>query len=272
MPEGDTLFRAARALGERMTGATVTKFRSVLGPRIDRERIGKRIQAIESQGKNLLVRFDDGWTLHTHLRMSGSWRVFKKDEPWSRPNFQVRAAFEAGDWVAVCFLAPVVRMLRGDGTRELALGPDLLASEFDVPQSVERLKASSDLPIGEAIMVQRLVSGIGNVYKSEILFLEGIDPFRTVATLDDASLSRVMERARELMLTNVRPGAGMRATRVSPATIGRTNGPRYYVYGRSGDPCFRCGTRIEMRRQAHSRSTYFCPSCQSVAPKPKAKR
>lgn len=259
MPEGDTLFRAARALGERLTGATVTRFRSTLGARIDDARAGKRIDRVESRGKNLLVLFEDGWTLHTHLRMSGSWRVFRAGERWNRPSFQARVVIEAGEWVAVCFLAPVVRMLRGNGDRELGLGPDLLGSEFDEALAIARLRSAAELAIGEAIMVQRLVSGIGNVYKSEVLFLEAVDPFRTVSTMPDDTLGAILRRARTLMLSNVEPGAGMRSTR-------SRRGQRYYVYGRSGEPCFKCGTRVRMSRQGQSRSTYFCPVCQRVAP------
>lgn len=264
MPEGDTLFKAARTLGERLTGETVRAFRSQMGARVDAGRVGKRIERVDARGKNLLVVFEDGWTLHTHLRMSGSWRLFAVGQRWTRPSFQARVVIEAGNWVAVCFLAPVVRMLRGDGERELALGPDLLASEFDEARAMGLLQspAARELAIGEAIMVQRVVSGIGNVFKSEILFLEGVDPFRSVASLESEALRRILARARTLMLANVAPGARMRATRVRADSWGA--GQRYYVYGRSGEPCFRCGTRVRMKRQAQSRSTYFCPSCQQA--------
>lgn len=263
MPEGDTLYRAARVLGERLDGKTVRAFRSTLGARVDAGRVGKRIERVEARGKNLLIAFEDGWTLHTHLRMNGSWRLFGARERWTRPAFQARVVIDVGDFVAVCFLAPVVRMLRGDGSRELDLGPDLLADEFDEPRALALLRSAGPTDIGEALMIQRLVSGIGNVYKSEILFLEGIDPFRPIASFDDDTLRRVLQRARSLMQKNVAPGARMRATRVRPDAPAGSS--RFFVYHRSGLPCFRCGTRIRMRRQGQSRSTYFCPSCQQVS-------
>ena len=266
MPEGDTLFRAARELDARLTSGAVTAFSSVLGERVDRGRVGRKITRVESRGKNLLVFFEDGWTLHTHLRMSGRWAVFpiaaRSPRPLERLAPRERVLIATSEWVAICSLAPVVRMLRGDGARELGLGPDLLAAELNVAAAVRSLRAGDDVPIGDAVMMQGRVAGIGNVYKSEVLFLEGVDPFRRVSTLDDDALTRVVTRARELMQANVRPGAGMRATRVRPDVRGAT--ARLYVYRRSGEPCFRCGTRIAMRRQGLGRSTYFCSKCQGV--------
>lgn len=257
MPEGDTLFRAARRVGAGLTGQTVRAFRSTLGPRIDEGRVGKRIDKVESRGKNLLVYFEDGWTLHTHLRMRGAWRVFARGELDAlRPPHTARVVIEAGDVVCVCFLAPVVRLLRGDGDRELALGPDLLGEPFDMKVAVASLRSAGDVPIGESIMIQRLVSGIGNVFKSEVLFLEALDPWAPTSSLDDDALERLLSRARTLMRRNVLPGAGMRVTRP---------GGRFWAYGRSGQPCFKCGARIRMRRQGQGRSTYFCPACQHVA-------
>lgn len=273
MPEGDTLYRAARELGARLDGATVTAFSSVLGERVDQGRVGRTIARVVARGKNLLVQFDDGWTLHTHLRMSGRWRLapvaVRAPYGFARIEPRERVVIATAEWVAVCSLAPVVRLLRGDGTHELGLGPDLLADSFDADAAVRALRAGEDLPIGDAVMVQGRVAGIGNVYKSEVLFLESVDPFRRISTFDDATLTRVLTRARSLMQANVRPGSGMRATRLRPDARATTG--RLYVYRRSGEPCFRCGTRVAMRRQRLGRSTYFCPTCQAVPLTPGAR-
>jgi endonuclease-8 len=173
---------------------------------------------------------------------------------------QARAVLEVEGAVAVCFAAPVVRLLRGEaGDRALgALGPDVLAEGFDAALARGRIRALGDVAIGDALLDQRALAGIGNVYKSEALFLARIDPFATLAALDDETLDRAVAEARRLMLANT--GDAPRRTRGRP---GRRGSP-LWVYDRSGRPCLVCGGRVGMRRQANARSTYFCSACQRV--------
>ncbi len=260
MPEGDTIFRTARTLSRVLDGRTLTAVESPL-PAIEGAGLaGRRVEKVEARGKNLLVAFDDGRVLHTHLRMTGSWHVYRPGERWQRPRRQARVVLATGEFVTVCFDAPVVRLLAPAEIRRdrllAGLGPDILAPDFDLAEAGRRLRGLGDLTIGEAVMRQSAVAGIGNVYKSETLFLCGIDPFVPVGALSDRTLGRILEKARTLMQANLRGGA--RSTRPS-LTRERT-----WVYGRSGRPCRRCATAIRMRRQgADGRSTYWCPRCQA---------
>lgn len=262
MPEGDTILRAARALGASLQGKRVTSFESPLPRLAGADLAGRRVEAVEARGKNLLVRFDDGSALRTHMRMTGSWHLYGPNERWKKPARLARAVLSTEDAVAVCFNAPVVELL---SARQLArheslrhLGPDVLAEGFDVSEAVRRI-ASSDRPIGEALVLQSALAGVGNIYKSESLFLCGLDPFAPVAALDRKDVTRVVAKARDLMSDNL-DGAPRKTRRT-------LDGASYWVYGRSGKPCFRCGTRIRMRRQGDTgRSTYWCPGCQPAIP------
>jgi endonuclease-8 len=262
MPEGDTIFRAAAVLHKALAGKTVTQCTSPLAGFVEARLEGQGIVSVEAQGKNLLIHFADGRAIRTHLRMTGSWHLYRKGERWQRPERQSRLALEAGELVAVCFNAPVVELLRAGGAErhpELrALGPDLLKDDFDPEEAKRRLRARGDQAIGEALMVQAALAGIGNVYKSEVLFLLKTNPFVHVDTLSDAALDALIEKARELMAKNLEG-----APRTTRHALG---GDRVWVYGRSGMPCYRCRTLIRMRRQGLAgRSTYYCPVCQSVA-------
>jgi endonuclease-8 len=262
VPEGDTILRAARAMDKAIGGREITGFRSPLPRLAGVDLTGRRVAKVEARGKNLLVRLDDGSTLLSHMRMTGSWHLYRPGEAWRKPERQARAVLETSDFVAVCFNAPVLELLserrlaRHAGVTEL--GPDILESgPFDFPEARRRLRERNAAPIGEALVVQRAVAGIGNIYKSESLYLSGVDPFRRVADLDDAELDGLLARARELMTANL--GGEARTT-----TRRGSNSGRYWVYGRSGQPCRRCRTRIRMRRQGLSgRSTYWCPRCQA---------
>ena len=259
MPEGDTIFRAARTLSKVLDGKTLTAVESPLPAIADAGLAGRSVEKVEARGKNLLVEFDDGRVLHTHMRMTGSWHVYRPGERWQRPRRQARVVLATEEFVTVCFDAPVVRLLsRAEVSRDArlaGLGPDILAPDFDLPETRRRLRELGDLAIGEAVMRQSAVAGIGNVYKSETLFLCRIDPFAPVAALSDRALGLILEKARALMQANLR--GGPRGTRAS-LTRERT-----WVYGRSGRTCRRCGTAIRMRRQGDgARSTYWCPRCQ----------
>lgn len=260
MPEGDTIHRAASTLHRALAGKTVTAFRSPLPALATADLAGRRIAAVEAHGKNLMIRFDDGRVLHTHMMMTGSWHIYRPGEPWKKPARRARALLETEDFVAVCFNAPFVELLSSrqrDRHPALSrLGPDILKKDFDAEDACRRLRERGDTPIGEALIMQRLLAGVGNIYKSESLFLCGQDPFQPVAGISDAALERLIGKARELMAANL--------DGVSRETRRALDGGRYWVYRRSGRPCRRCGTRIQMRRQgAAQRSTYWCPQCQA---------
>ena len=260
MPEGDTILRAARALDERLAGKRITAFRSPL-PRLARADLaGRRVDAVEARGKNLLVRFDDGRALRSHMRMTGSWHMYKPGERWRKSERLARAVISTDDVVAVCFNAPVVEMLsardieRHEPLRRL--GPDVLAPEIDAAEAIRRLRALGETPIGEALLDQSALAGIGNIYKSETLFLRGADPFAPVSHFSSEELASIVAKARSLMSASVQP-RGLR-----PAGRGQR-----WVYRRSGEACRRCGTEIRMRRQGTAaRSTYWCPECQPARP------
>lgn len=261
MPEGDTIHRAASTLRRAIAGQLVTGWRSARPElaRVD-DLIGRRVEAVEARGKHLLVRFDDGRTLHTHMRMDGSWHIYRPGETWQRSERVAVAVIETDPWVAVCFSAPICDLL-GPGERSeplRRLGPDLLDPEVDLGEALARLRARPELPVGEALMRQHLVAGIGNVLKSEVLFLRRVSPFARVGALSDEVLRELLEEAQRLMKESVRGG--------SRITRRRFGSSRVWVYGRSGKPCFTCGARVCMRRQGEDgRSTYFCPACQDVA-------
>lgn len=277
MPEGDTLFRTAAGLRPHLVGRVVTTARAAGPgpiPQVGRV-IGRRIDAVESVGKNLLVRFEGGLELRTHLRMTGSWHRYRPGEPWRRPAGRARLVLEVPGVVAVCFDAPVVELLeqRAEAIHPslAGLGPDLLADDFDADESRRRLRepARAARTIAEALLDQRALAGIGNVYKAETLFVERVDPFATVGSLDDSTLDRLVATARRLLRANVGSGPpgrrGGRAERVTTEGDRPADGP-VWVYGRAGRPCRRCGALIRQRRHgALPRTTYWCPSCQAPA-------
>lgn len=261
MPEGDTLYRIAVTLQKAIAGRTVRAFRSPLPALAAAGLEGRTITKVEALGKNLLIHFDDGRALHTHLRMTGSWHVYRPGERWFKSERQARAVIETDAFVAVCFNAPVVELLAAGGVERheglRGLGPDVLKDDFDPLEARRRLRERDDSPIGEALMVQRALAGIGNIYKSETLFVCRANPFAKVAAFDDERLDAIVAKARELMMRNV--GAGPRTTRAS------LDGRRYWVYGRSGRACYACGATIRLLRQGDAgRTTYYCPRCQGV--------
>ena len=273
MPEGDTLARIALTLRGALVGHRIVRFESPLPALRDRELEGRTITSVETRGKNLLIGLDDGRTLHTHLRMSGEWHLYGLDSRWRRPKQTALVTIETDTRVAVMFRTeglgapPIVRLLSKDALRRdrmlRSLGPDVLSPSFDVDEATRRVHASIHPTIAEALLDQRDVAGIGNEYKSELLFLCRIDPRRTPTSVPEEAIRALLERARELMTANVSRGrsgrfaiAG-RMTRFAP-------GPTRWVYGRARRPCLECGTPIcEMRQGLDRRSTYFCPRCQT---------
>jgi endonuclease VIII len=258
MPEGDTLFRTAARLRPALAGHALTRFEAarLAG---DRPKLGSRIDDVEARGKHLLVHFDGGLSLRTHLRMSGSWHLYREGERWRKGGHLARAVVGADSgWVAVCFQAPVVETYHrqlGDPAPLASLGPDLCRTVDDavLDAVLERLASLTDdrTEVGVALLDQRVAAGVGNVFKSEVCFACGVDPFTTVAELDVVTRRRLWATAARQLHANLE-----RADRV-------TWGDGQAVYGRRGQPCPRCGTPVRMQRQGdQARSTYWCPSCQ----------
>jgi endonuclease-8 len=265
MPEGDTMYRSARTLDAALAGGTILRAESAaIGQAIKRLE-GASIERVEARGKHLNLLFDNGLALHTHMRMSGSWHRYRPGERWRAPAWKARVVLETAEAVAVCFEAPVVELL---DSRALeihpalaALGPDLLSADFDAEQAIERLNARPDMTIAEALLDQKALAGIGNVYKNEVLFFECINPWSKVSSLDPEVLLRLVGRARTLLKANATSGApGIRTTTGGAAVA---SGNRLWVYGRQGRPCLRCRTPIQSRKQGvEARTTYWCPKCQ----------
>jgi endonuclease VIII len=248
VPEGDTIWRTAAGLRERVGGGTV---QAAAPQRLERL-VGQRLDAVEPVGKHLLMRFSGGWTLHSHMRMTGSWHLYRPGERWRRPRHLARAVLTFEQWEAVCFAAPLLELVR-EGREEVRhLGPDALADEFPLDQVVARARSVGAVALGELLLDQRVCSGIGNVYKCETLWQLRLDPWRSSADLGDQELAAVFEAARTYLRENV--------TRAAPRVFGGRPGA---VHGRRGRPCPRCGTLVQSRAQgADGRITYYCPGCQ----------
>ena len=267
MPEGDTIFRTAEVLRATLAGRRITNARAQAGPGLRRvpdlsRLIGASVASVEARGKHLLIGFDNGLTLRSHLRMTGSWHRYRPGEPWRRPPRSASAILETPESVAVAFDTPVVELLTDADLRRSPaltdLGPDLLSRSFEADEALRRLRERDGEALGNALLDQRAVAGIGNVYKSEVTFLEGLDPWAPVARFDEGELLRALRTARRLLQANTRGGA-----RVTTGSTGRGQG--LWVYGRVGRPCRRCGTRIQSARQGPlARLTYWCPLCQGA--------
>jgi endonuclease VIII len=276
MPEGDAIFRTARALHQALAGRTVARFESVLPQltRIDEDAplAGRVIERVWSMGKHVLIAFSGGLVLRTHLRMNGTWHIYRRGERWRRGRQHMRLLIDTDAFVAVGFNVPVAEFVPGgepvSAAALRALGPDLLADSLDVDEAVARLRAQGSRDIAEALLDQRVLAGIGNVYKSEVCFLCRVSPFLRVDALDTDTLRRLVETARRLLQANVgRAATGGIVTRPTLRSMTGRAAPedRVWVYGRAGKPCVRCGTLIERdRRGDHARSTYWCPRCAAM--------
>jgi endonuclease-8 len=268
MPEGDTLARTADGLRPHLIGRTVIAARARAGAQVGRL-VGAQVEAVEALGKNLLMRFSNGLELRTHLRMHGTWHRYRPGERWRRPAGRAVLVVEVEGAVAVCFDAPVVELFEARAEAihpALArLGPDLLAAQFDAGEAVRRFREPerASTTIGEALLDQRLVAGIGNIYRSEVLFAERLNPFVTVDVVDDATLEKIVLTARRILRTSAGRERGSRAG------VGRARAStRAWVYGRAGRPCRRCGTLVRSSRLGRElpRAVYWCPACQPAEP------
>jgi len=228
---------------------------------------GRTIEAVEAHGKHMVMRFSGDLVLRTHMRMHGSWHIYRPGERWRRPPREMRVLVGTADFVAVGFNVPDAEFeaARDVGARDAIarLGPDLLAPDFDAAEAVRRLQARGDMTIAEALLDQRALAGIGNVFKSEVLFEGGVEPFATVSTITGDRLAALVGIARRQLALNVSGAVashGRRTTgRLAPAE-------GLWVYGRSGRPCRRCATPIAFARQGlGARPTYWCPACQRAS-------
>jgi endonuclease-8 len=267
MPEGDTIFRIARAMQRALQGRTVIRVESAL-PSLARapgaaSLEGRVVEGVTARGKHLLISFSDGWVLRTHLRLHGSWHLYRTGDRWKRPRRNMRIVLTTPDVEAVAFDVPDAEILR---TRDLArhasltaLGPDPLSPDFDASEAARRLRAHPERGIAEALLDQRSIAGIGNVIKSEVLFVCRVNPFVPTGTLNEATIEKLIDQSRRLMRISVAEGGvGRRTTgRIQP-------GARLWVYARAGRPCRVCGTPVRYSKQGTDmRSTYWCPSCQA---------
>ncbi|MFF9771071.1 Fpg/Nei family DNA glycosylase [Streptomyces sp. NPDC014636] len=267
MPEGDTVWQAARRLHEALTGKTLTRsdFRVPKYATVDLT--GRRVLSTIPRGKHLLTRFEGGLTLHTHLRMEGAWKVFGTGERWrGGPAHQIRIILGTADRDAVGYRLPVLELLRTTEEEQAVghLGPDLLGPDWDPDQALANVLADPARQLGEALLDQRNLAGIGNVYKSELCFLLGVTPWLPAGALPADRAEKLPGLAKRLLEANrdrpVRQTAGLSRRQAT-----RPPWPDLFVYGRAARPCLRCHTPVRVADQgdgSQERPTYWCPTCQ----------
>jgi len=277
MPEGDTIFRTARALGRALAGKPITGFRSTfpLLTRFDDDTplLGQLVDQVESRGKWLLIHFSEGATLATHMLMNGSWHIYRHGERWQQPRINMRIVIENSEYVAIGFRVPVARMhsdlsLARDVKIPLPV-IDVLSSEFDAQAAVRRVMARGVEEIADVLLHQNVLAGVGNVFKSEICFVTRIHPFCLVASLAREQVAEMIACAQRLIVANVLEDSGdgivTYGGRKRRTTHESDPGASLWVYGRKGEACRRCGELIRRRLQGpDARVTYWCPRCQTM--------
>lgn len=260
MPEGDTIHRTAAALRTALVDRKMIRFDA---PRLVGAvpRAGRIVERVESHGKHLEIEWDDGIILHTHMRMHGSWHLYRGDEAWHRPHRQMRALIENHDWTAVCFNAPLVETYRRPDIRRHpnrgGLGPDLCNADADLDKCVDLLLTYDDAhtSIAQVLLDQRVFCGVGNVYRSEVLWACELSPFARVGELGEPVARRLVNVAAQLLRANL-----VRADRVTvPGVPGGLA-----VYGRTSQACHRCHDSIHAVEHGNPpRCLYWCPGCQT---------
>lgn len=263
MPEGDTLHRTASRLRPALAGQRLEAFESTRIARRLWPRPGTLVSSVEAEGKHLYIAFEGGWRLHTHLGMTGSWHLYPVGGRWRKPQHLARVQVQTPGWVAVCFSPPTVQMVPpagpGSASPTAHLGPDLCREDTDPTDAVARIDSVADPgdSVADVLLDQRIAAGVGNVYKSEVLWACRVSPFEPIGAVPPETRVRLFSTAAKLLRANL--GGGSRAT-VDGGLA---------VYSRRGSPCRRCGTAISMRRHGvHARSTYWCPTCQPAGAGP----
>lgn len=278
MPEGDTIYRAARALQRAIGGKVVTGFDTGLAPlaRVndDTPLAGRTVEKVESRGKWCLIHFSGDLILITHMLMSGSWHIYRTGEKWWMGRDRMRVVIRTEDFQAVAFNVPVAEFHTARTleryTQIPKLGLDILAGDFTVEGGARRLAeyaaANPQAEVAVVLLNQRVMAGLGNVYKSEVAFTAGVNPFRPMSTLTRNEMTTMAELSQRYMKANVLDGSGDGIVTYSGnrrTTHAANREERLWVYGRQGQECRRCGTAIMMRKQGEqARSTYWCPQCQ----------
>jgi endonuclease VIII len=259
VPEGDTVYQAARRLDRGLTGQVLTTSDFRIPSLATSDLSGATVTGTVSRGKHLLMRFDNGLTLRTHLKMEGTWQIGAKGSRWRRPAHTARVVLRTATTEAVGFQV-LLDLARTTAEDDLVghLGPDLLGPDWDAEVALARLRAGPDVPIADALLEQRNLAGIGNVFKAEICFICRTHPLTPVGAVPD--LPAMVDKAKQLLEVNRN-----RSTRITTADTRR--GYQLWVYGRRG-PCLRCGTPIAKSEQGprgQERVTYWCPRCQPRA-------
>jgi endonuclease-8 len=259
VPEGDTVWLVAKHLDDALAGEVLTRTDFRVPTLANADLTGRHVLGVAPRGKHLLMRVEGGLTIHSHLRMDGAWHLHRPGTRWTGgPDHQVRVVLSTAGWDAIGYRLPVLAILE-TAQEEVAvghLGPDLLDPSFDRAEALRRLSAAPDREIGQALLDQTNLAGIGNIYKAETLFLCGVSPWAAVSEV--TNLGAVVDRAQRLLEAN--------KAHASQATTGDPRrGHEHWVYGRAGRPCRRCGTRIASAKQGdppHDRVTVWCPRCQ----------
>ncbi|HET7529718.1 MAG TPA: DNA-formamidopyrimidine glycosylase family protein [Mycobacteriales bacterium] len=260
MPEGDTVWLACRRLDDALAGRVLTHSDFRVPQLATADLTGQTVTAVVSRGKHQLIRLDSGYTLHTHFEMDGSWHLYQRGSTWSGgPEWQVRVVLANDRWDAVGYRLPVVELLSTADEAQVVghLGPDLLGPDWSPVEALRRLLADPSREIGQALLDQRNLAGIGNLYKSETLFLSGVTPWTKVGAVGD--LGAIVTRAQRLLEAN--KGHWQQST-----TGNLRRGEQHWVFERAGRPCRRCGERVRVARQGdppQDRLSYWCPRCQS---------
>jgi endonuclease VIII len=274
MPEGDTIFRSARALRQALAGHAITRFETAYAPLAsvnDQSPVaGRTVEQVESRGKWLLIFFSGDLILATHMLMSGSWHIYRAGERWKRARSHMRIVLRTDHMEAVAFDVPIARFHTARSLKRFGgiagLGPDVLSQTFAADEATARLLEHGDEEVGNVLLNQRVVAGIGNVFKSEICFACRVNPFREIASLSAGEVECLLETARRFLTANVTEGAddGIVTYTGGRRTTGSSNpAARLWVYRRAGEGCRRCGTVVLTRKQGlGARSTYWCPDCQ----------
>ncbi|CAA9359145.1 MAG: Endonuclease VIII [uncultured Nocardioidaceae bacterium] len=250
------MWRAARHLHQTLTGQVLTETDFRVPAHATLDLAGRPVVGTASRGKHLLTRIGDEHTLHTHLKMEGSWHLYRPGTRWRRPAHQARVVLRTPEWVAVGFSLGITEVVRRDEEETVVghVGPDLLGPDWDEDEALRRLRGDPARPVGPALLDQRNLAGIGNMYMAELCFLAGIDPATPVAAVPD--LRRLVRRSKQVLEHN--------KERIEQATTGDLRrGRTHWVYPRAGQPCRRCGTRIVTGDLA-GREAFWCPRCQPL--------